>query len=184
MQAGRFCSRTLVLLAITATALLVALILASLMRIGPAFPLSPAVALAQTTSEMALASPHQTTAALASCSKTDCDNRNPYTTGCAGAGASYRVLAVAYLTDPNTGYQFGRLQLWWSISCQTNWARYVCTQASCPSLTYTLDSADGRQESVYGRGGVTPQLYLPSTKAQATAFLAGIPAFYAATGWY
>lgn len=122
----------------------------------------------------------------ATCSGTGCDQKNPYATGCAGGVASYRVLAVAYLIDPRTGYTFGHIQLWWSNTCQTNWARYVCDQplSSCPTLAYTLDSADGRQENNYDTGGVTHQLYLPSTRARATAFLAGIPAFFAETGWY
>lgn len=125
-------------------------------------------------------------AAGATCSGTGCDQKNPYATGCAGGGASYRVLAVAYLIDPTTGYTFGHVQLWWSDTCQTNWARYVCDQppSSCPQLSYTLESADGRQENNYGTGGVTFQLYLPRTKASATAFLAGVPAFFTATGWY
>ena len=125
-------------------------------------------------------------AARTTCSGTGCDQKNPYATGCAGGRASYRVLAVAYLIDPTTSYIFGHLQLWWSDTCQTNWTRYVCDQppSSCPTLSYTLDSADGRQESTYDAGGVTAQLYLPSTKARATAFLAGIPAFGAETGWY
>lgn len=125
-------------------------------------------------------------AAVATCSGTDCDQKNPYATGCAGGRASYRVLAVAYLIDPTTGYTFGHAQLWFSDTCQTNWARYVCDQppSSCPQLSYTLESADGRQESNYGIGGVTFQLYLPRTKAGATAFLAGIPAFATETGWY
>jgi hypothetical protein len=120
------------------------------------------------------------------CSGTGCDGRDAYTTDCAGQSwDSWWVLDVAYLTDPNTGYAFGYVQLWWSGTCGTNWARYVCLHGSnCPTVTYAVQSALGASESRYDAGGITAQLYLPTTKAQAWAWLDGVPAFYAETGWF
>jgi hypothetical protein len=119
------------------------------------------------------------------CLQSSCDHTDPYTSGCAGGKASWRVVDTAFLKDPTSGAPLGYIQLWWSDTCQTNWARYVCTQvpqSSCPTMYYMLVSADGRQEANNDAGGVTKQLYLPSTRAQATVDLNGIPAFYAQTG--
>ena len=70
------------------------------------------------------------------CSESGCNGLNAYDTNCAGRrGDSWQVLDVAYLTDPDSNYTFGYVQLYWSWTCGTNWARYVCQHASnCPTL--------------------------------------------------
>lgn len=107
------------------------------------------------------------------CSQEQCNGTNPYATRCAGQGASYRVLDMAYLRDLRTGRTFGYVQLWFSATCQTNWARYVCLSdpTTCPTVFYTVQALSGAAEEASNIAGVTRQLYLPTTKAYAMAQL-------------
>ncbi len=64
----------------------------------------------------------------ATCSGTGCDGKDPYSSGCAGSGASYYVAETAPLINASTGVasnSYGYIQLWWSNTCHTNWARMV-----------------------------------------------------------
>lgn len=108
----------------------------------------------------------------ATCSQTHCNGTNPYTTGCAGTGASYWVVDSVPLSYQ--GINHGWIQLWYSGTCGTNWARYACA-SSCEPVTLFLMvcKKDGSAYSVQGpiflhSSGQTGQQYLPTTPAQAT----------------
>jgi hypothetical protein len=67
-------------------------------------------------------------ALAATCSGTSCDGQDPYSTGCAGPGASYYVVETTSLINDSTGVasnSYGYVQLWWSNTCDTNWTRMV-----------------------------------------------------------
>ena len=113
-----------------------------------------------------------TTGALASCSGVHCNGSDAYTTGCAGNEASYWVVDSVPVVWK--GINYGWDQLWYSETCGTNWARYVCS-ASCRAVALTLMvcNADGSQTGVQGPIGLTAtgrtkQQYLPTTKASAS----------------
>lgn len=114
------------------------------------------------------------------CSKTGCNGLDPYNTYCAGQSwDSWWVVDSV----PVYNWQHARvgwLQLWWSKTCQTNWSRFVCTEAvsACPyisDLELVEESSPGSQ-SGYGVQNVrgvfatdvrTTQEYLPTTRALA-----------------
>jgi hypothetical protein len=66
------------------------------------------------------------TTRAARCSERGCDDKDPYAMGCA---VSYGVVAMRYIYD-FYGRQVGYTQLWWSNTCQTNWARTVRTASN------------------------------------------------------
>src|SRR6266851_5327209 len=117
------------------------------------------------------ATPQSAHVALASCSGSHCNNSDSYSTGCAGNGVSYRVVDSVPVTWK--GVNYGSDQLWYSSTCRTNWARYVCS-SSCRAVTLTLMvcNANGSHTEVQGpiwldATGRTKQQYLPTTKASA-----------------
>lgn len=111
------------------------------------------------------------------CSGTGCDGSDPYATGCAGPLASYYVAASVPLNDSsgNANWSYGYVQIWWSITCQTNWGRIVVSNGTPSQMWIQLQG--NYQPSVCGQGQspacngqtslVSPQYYLPSTTASA-----------------
>lgn len=69
--------------------------------------------------------PETATLQAPACSGYNCDGKNPYSMGCA---VSYGVIDMSYIYD-NSGKNIGYVQLWWSNTCQTNWARVVRTSS-------------------------------------------------------
>lgn len=119
-------------------------------------------------------------ALAASCSGYGCDGKDPYATGCAGAGASYRVIDMRYVYNEYRSI-VGYVQLWWSDTCKTNWARAVRT-VSYGTTYYThahifrdnnwnrvIDNTDTRYDTwVRGATAVyTRMVYAPVLLAQA-----------------
>jgi hypothetical protein len=105
------------------------------------------------------------------CSGPHCNGSDPYGSGCAGDGTSYWVVDSVPVVWK--GITYGWTQLWYSGTCGTNWARYVCS-ASCRPVTLTLMvcNANGSHTGVQGpidldATGRTKQQYLPTTKASA-----------------
>jgi hypothetical protein len=75
-------------------------------------------------------------ALAATCSGTGCDASDPYSTGCAGSGASYYVAETTPLIKESTGVasnSYGYIQLWWSNTCDTNWTRMVVNVSGAAS---------------------------------------------------
>ncbi len=68
------------------------------------------------------------------CSGTGCNGQNPYNTYCAGQSwDSWWVVSGAYISYPfYTHHAVGYVQLWWSQTCQTNWARVVAFAPAQP----------------------------------------------------
>ena len=127
---------------------------------------------------------------LASCSGSHCNGADPYSSGCAGNGTSYWVVDSVPVTWQ--GVNYGWAQLWYSATCGTNWARYVCS-SSCRIVTLALMvcESNGDQYSVQGPialsvTGRTKQQYLPTTRAATNVMfqIAGREYSGAATGCY
>ena len=124
---------------------------------------TPAVYAASTSS--------QTASVTRTCSGSHCTGSDPYSTGCAGNSASYWVVDSVPVTWK--GVNYGWDQLWYSGTCGTNWARYVCTSSCRPiSLSLMVCNADGSETGVQGpisltATGRTKQQYLPYTPAAA-----------------
>ena len=87
----------------------------------------------------------------ASCYRASCNNRDPYVTGCAGGGASWRVLDMRYIYHYATGANIGYVQLWWSDTCQTNWARVVSTSGPKYIKAYLYNNG-GEASSIFSSG--------------------------------
>jgi hypothetical protein len=123
---------------------------------------------------------------LASCSGSRCDGSDPYSSGCAGNGPSYWAVDSVPVTW--RGVNYGWVQLWYSATCGTNWARYTCSN-SCRSvsLTFFVCSSAGPSYSVQGPlslsgTGRTKQHALSTTRAAADVmFHLGGRAFTGAT---
>lgn len=92
--------------------LVTALALLSLVLVGVAAPQVHAAALTFTS-----ASPL--------CSGHGCDDRDPYATHCAGQSWDQVWVVLTSPVKNQHGQQIGYTQLWWSQTCQTNWARTV-----------------------------------------------------------
>lgn len=59
------------------------------------------------------------------CWESTCNGTDPYAIGCAGVtGAHWGVLLSTYIRDSSNTI-IGYVQLWYSNSCDTNWARTV-----------------------------------------------------------
>ncbi len=109
---------------------------------------------------------------LASCSGSHCNGADAYSSGCAGNNTSYWVVDSVPVTWQRVNY--GWVQLWYSGTCGTNWARYACS-TSCRgvSLTLYVCSSGIPVDSVQGpifltTTGRTKQQYLPTTPAAAS----------------
>jgi hypothetical protein len=125
-----------------------------------------------------LTSAHQTTRSTAAasqadpinCSGTGCDGWDPYSSGCAYANAHLVQAAGSVIT-----FSGGRVELWYSNTCQTNWAlTYNQTGAFTGLLlAYALRQSDSKHVgstvvNVASNGIViSPMLYAPSAKVQA-----------------
>ena len=129
------------------------------------------VLVAATPAVYAASAPSQTASVALTCSGSHCNGSDPYSTGCAGNSASYWVVDSVPVTFK--GVSYGWLQLWWSQTCRTNWARYACsTSCRMLSLTLMICNADGSQTTVQApislhATGITKQQYLPTTRATA-----------------
>lgn len=96
---------------------------------------------------------------------------DPYGTMCAGQtwDSWWVVDSVPVILD---GVNYGWTQLWWSQTCGTNWARYVCS-SRCSGGELSLMTCEGNtyyvvQGPVLLTGtGRTKQEYLPTTRARA-----------------
>lgn len=114
--------------------------------------------------------PHR--AMSATCSTIHCNGTDPYSTRCAGTGASYWVVDSVPLSSQ--GMNHGWIQLWYSGTCGTNWAQYACASSCEPATLFLMVcKKDGSVYSVQGpaildHSGQTGQQYLPTTPAQAT----------------
>lgn len=109
------------------------------------------------------------------CAITGCNGTDPYTTGCAGQDASYWVVdSVPVLWQ---GQNAGWVQLWWSQTCGTNWARYLCSRlCRLVSLVLLRCAPDGVRAAMpdlasLSETGRTAQYYLPETRAAAALAL-------------
>ena len=118
-------------------------------------------------------------APFASCSRGGCDGYDAYATGCAGGNASWRVVDSVPVANWSRT-RIGWLQLWWSDTCGTNWARFVCTvtASACPFISdlELMEENPPGSQSGYGVQYVrdvssidvrTKQQYLPTIRAQA-----------------
>jgi hypothetical protein len=119
----------------------------------------------------------------ATCSGTGCDAKDPYTTGCAGSGASYYVAETTPLISVATGVasnSYGYIQLWWSNTCHTNWTRMVVNVSGAASgyEDVVLDNPNSAGVSYYDNhfGGakgayLTAQIYAPGIPAASDGYL-------------
>jgi len=123
-----------------------------------------------TVAALQAAVPVNSVAAPIKCSGTDCDGLDPYSSGCAYAKAHLVQAAGSVIT-----FSGGRVELWYSDTCQTNWAlTYNKTgQYRNFMLAYTLRQSDSKHVgstvvNVASNGIViSPMLYAPSAKIQA-----------------
>jgi hypothetical protein len=130
-------------------------------------------------------------ALAATCGGHGCDHTDPYATGCAGSGASYYVVASTPIYKGSTNVQAGYVQLWYSNTCGTNWARIVVYNDGLNDIYYVKSgvyTADSRQDvyDQYPGTSWTNQLYAPTVKAQACGEILAdsFSTSYTCTGWY
>lgn len=113
----------------------------------------------------------------ATCKGTGCNGSDPYSTGCAGTGASYYVAATTPLIKDSTGVRsnsYGYIQLWWSNTCSTNWTRMVVNVSGATGGEVVVSTSNGDCPSeISGAKGVylSCQLYAPGIPAAAGGFL-------------
>lgn len=122
---------------------------------------NPGIASAKNITQTSANMAHTQLIANASCSQTGCDGLDPYDSGCAGGTASYYVAAMAYLPN-GVGY----VQLWWSNTCQTNWARTVPSACYANAFAQITRLSDNMVKSSINRScgeTHTVQLYSPGT---------------------
>jgi hypothetical protein len=127
----------------------------------------------------------------ATCGGTGCDHTDPYTSGCAGPGASYYVVATTPIYKGSTKVQAGYVQLWYSSTCGTNWARTVVFNDGLNDVFYVktgVATTDGRSDVYDQFPGTswTNQLYAPAVKAQACGEIEAdsFTTSYTCTGWF
>jgi hypothetical protein len=106
-----------------------------------------------------------------------CDGALP---GGACTSGSYYVVTSAPLIDDNTGvasWNYGYVQLWWSQTCKTNWARVVVNGSgpwtAVQPIVYRQSGAPAYLEKQYQNVGagayVSPMVYAADTNACAYA---------------
>jgi hypothetical protein len=103
------------------------------------------------------------------CSGYGCDDRDPYATRCAGQSWDQVWVVLSAPIKNQHGQQIGSTQLWWSETCQTNWARVVA-QVPHVFLRSSLDVQWGGYEYNLGTtlsALITPQYYAPVALASA-----------------
>lgn len=127
----------------------------------------------------------------ATCGGTGCDHTDPYATGCAGSGASYYVVASTPIYKGSTNVQAGYIQLWYSGTCGTNWARIVVYDDGLNDIFYVKSgvyTADDRSDiyDQYPGTSWTNQLYAPTVRAKACGEIVAdsFSTSYTCTGWY
>jgi hypothetical protein len=103
------------------------------------------------------------------CSGHGCDDRDPYATRCAGQSWDQVWVVLSASIKNQRGQQIGYTQLWWSQTCQTNWARVV---ALVPPrfIRSSLDVQWGGYEYTLGATQsalITSQYYAPVALASA-----------------
>lgn len=117
----------------------------------------------------------QIAATSPTCSGNGCDHLDPFATNCAGPDADYYVVATANVVD-SAGSVAGYVQLWWSATCQTNWARIVpTTYPDTFAVEAKVTTADGRSDDFKfdeNSAAWTNQLYAPTVQAQAWGSIA------------
>lgn len=105
----------------------------------------------------------------ATCSGTGCNGKDPQSSGCA-SGAT--TVATAYFTG-------GYVELRWSATCQTNWARVVSTSGNKYLKAYIVQQNVGElyASNVYGQSTYSPMKYAPTGQIyiQACGFMATQP---------
>ena len=114
------------------------------------------------------------------CSRTGCNGLDPYRTYCAGQSWDSWWVVDSVPVSNWQHVRVGWLQLWWSRTCQTNWSRFVCTEAAsaCPYINdlELMEERSPGSQSGYGVQYVrdvfatdvrTKQAYLPAIRAQA-----------------
>ncbi len=137
----------------------------------PSASLPPArAAVHRTTHVQALVS----TGAL--CSGTHCNGLNPYATNCIGQSWDRVWVVKSALIKNNQGRQLGYVELWYSATCQTNWAKTVA-QVPYVQIAANLriqgDSADHYVVTTSPDQYVviSPQMYAPVALAGATGWI-------------
>jgi hypothetical protein len=125
------------------------------------------------------------------CSGTGCDHLAPYATGCAGPGTSYGVVASTPIYKGSTNVQAGYIQLWYSSTCDTNWARIVVYNDGLNDIFYVKSGVytkDGRSDTYdkYAGTSWTSQLYAPTVQARACGEIEAdsFTTSYVCTGWF
>ncbi|KAB8139952.1 DUF2690 domain-containing protein [Chloroflexia bacterium SDU3-3] len=114
-----------------------------------------------------------TQAASPGCSGYGCDGKYAYSVGCT---VSYRVVNMSYIYD-GAGNNIGYVQLWWSDTCQTNWARVVRTTSYTGYSLYAsaIRLTDGVGYGASGGPGSsdvrTLMVYAPVAIVQACGFI-------------
>ena len=92
------------------------------------------------------------------------DGKDPNATGCDRDAK----------TVASTSTSYGKVELRWSDSCQTNWTRVIPNRSSYPTYAYLWRSSDGKQLSKSGYGTIwTPMLYASNIKACAQGYIYG-----------
>jgi hypothetical protein len=118
-------------------------------------------------------------ASAASCSGTGCNGKDPGETQCNDA-SSYTVRSTTMTFEGGRVRFTARLELRYSPTCGTNWAKATITSAntsSLPSLTVELrDTADyglsGTRWSVVGNYVYGNMWYAPTTPIKACGYIA------------
>lgn len=123
-------------------------------------------------------SPAQT--ASVSCSSTACNGKSPYVTGCSADGTPvYSSDAPIRSLGGNTG--LGTVRLYWSPTCQTNWAVVKYTAASGPSTAFVQAIVEGASSHIYYWAKCTscskyttfasPMYYAPTESVEARGYV-------------
>jgi hypothetical protein len=99
------------------------------------------------------------------CSGSSCNGKNPYSTNCAGqAWDSWWVAESALVKQDTNSSTAGYVQLWYSSTCQTNWARLVIQTVHAWSWVDVM-LTDGSIASASDETGAStligPELFAP-----------------------
>jgi hypothetical protein len=123
------------------------------------------------------------TPALAVCSGTDCNGKDPQATGC--SSGAYNVSSQTYNGPNGSSYL---VELRWSPTCQTNWVRLTNKSSGYRYMkAYMLQSGvPGELYPTYKSGGTnfyywTPMKFAPTGKIYISGCGGGSP--YPNSGW-
>jgi hypothetical protein len=110
--------------------------------------------------------------ALTSCTGAGCNGLDPSTTPCA-SGAT--TVATKPIYRNNTNIQIGYVELRWSSTCGTNWARVTRTDGAYAEGMYaTVTRADGLSYTDFHTGYTTiwsRMVYAPNACAKARGLI-------------